>query len=411
MPIKINEDAVKTTPAPARGSVTLWDADTKGFGFRVSAPTPRHPKGARSFFLNYRVNGIERRMTIGEYPTWSALAARTEARELRKRVDRGGDPAREKREAREVPTLADLFERYEREHLTHKAPSSQAADRAMIKAYILPELGRRKVADIHLGDIKALHRKITEKGKRVRANRVLAVASSMFALSLKPMAGETKPWRDAAMGNPCKGIKRNREEGRERFFSAAELAEIGDALSEIGDTPGADFFRLMMLTGCRPVEVMRATWEQFDVEPGFWVKPASTTKQRSVHRAPLSPPALELIEKLRAQKRDSDERVLQFRGNIQAELKKTWKAVRAHAKLKKGDRPYDLRHSFASVGVGGGLSLPIIGKLLGHSNPKITARYAHLGDDPLKEAATKIGAAIAGAGKDGDKVVRPRFGK
>src|SRR5208282_3680557 len=105
MPTKLNEDAVKKATPPAKGSITLWDAEIKGFGVRVSAPTRRHPDGARSFFVNYRALGVERRLTIGDYPTWSALAARNEAKELRRRIDRGEDPARERREAREAPTV------------------------------------------------------------------------------------------------------------------------------------------------------------------------------------------------------------------------------------------------------------------------------------------------------------------
>jgi hypothetical protein len=79
MPTKIDERVVKTAPAPAKGAVTVWDSDIKGFGLRVFAPTRRHPDGARSFFLNYRVGGVERRHTIGDFPCWSALAARHEA--------------------------------------------------------------------------------------------------------------------------------------------------------------------------------------------------------------------------------------------------------------------------------------------------------------------------------------------
>src|ERR1700674_1219130 len=186
MPIKLDERVVRTAKAPAKGADTIWDSEVKGFGLRVFAPTRRNPEGARSFFINYRSAGVERRLTIGDFPVWSALTARNGAKALRKRVDSGEDPAREKREAREAPTVKDLAERYRREHLPRKAPSSRKADWAMIEREILP----------------------------VRANRVIAVASKMFALSLLPMAGESEPWRDAAMGNPCKGITRNQEEGR-----------------------------------------------------------------------------------------------------------------------------------------------------------------------------------------------------
>ncbi|MGO9419917.1 tyrosine-type recombinase/integrase, partial [Roseiarcus sp.] len=258
-------------------------------------------------------------------------------------------------------------------------------------------------ADVHFGDMASLHERITASGRPVRANRVNSVASKMFALSLKPMAGENAPWRDAAQGNPCKGIERNAEQGRERFFSSAELAALSDALAE-HDTPAADCLRLLMLTGCRPGEAMRATWAEFD-EPGYWSKPSAHTKQRKVHRVPLSPAACELVDKLR-RKRADDEFV--FPGRIKGRplrgLRGVWAAVTRAAGLD-GSLVYTLRHSFASVGAGGGLSLQLVGKLLGHTVARTTEKYSHLADDPLREAAAKIGAVIAGAGRPDENIV------
>jgi integrase len=244
----------------------------------------------------------------------------------------------------------------------------------------------------------------------VRANRILACCSTMFALSVVPKAGETLPWRNAVLGNPCKGIERNREEGRERFFSQTELARISDALVEYRG-PGGDCIRLIMLTGCRPNEAMRARWSEFDGEPGYWIKPSSHVKQRKTHKLPLNPPALELVDRLR-KKRNKSEWV--FPGDVPGQhlavLWHAWYTVRDRAGLEKGARLYDLRHSFASIGAGGGLSLSIIGRLLGHTQPRTTQRYAHLADDPLREAAVKIGNVIAG--KDGGAPVVPiREGK
>ena len=112
MPTKLDERTVKSAQPPAKGATTLWDSEIKGFGCRIYAPTRRHPRGDRSFFLNYRIDGVERRFTIGSYPAWSSEAARAEAKLLRRRVDRGEDVAGDKRARREAPTVADLAERY-----------------------------------------------------------------------------------------------------------------------------------------------------------------------------------------------------------------------------------------------------------------------------------------------------------
>jgi integrase len=350
MPQKLSERLVKAIGPPETGAVTIWDSEITGFGIRVFAPTGRRPKGARSFFMNYRIDGRERRFTIGSFLEWSVEAARNEARELRRRIDRGEDPANEKRERREAPTVADLAGRYRVEHLPKKAKSSQTNDWQMIKKEILPRLGSRKVADVHHGDIEALHREITAHGRPIRANRVLACASKMFSLALKPVKGEQAPWRDHAQGNPCKGIERNPEEGHERFFSEAELAALSDALVAYGPTPAANCIRFIMLTGCRPGEAMAATWEQFEVEPGFWIKPSAHTKQRKIHKVPLGPAAIELLCRIRADReatpRSSRSNYVfpgQLSGQPLKQLQTTWDEVAGTATVSLWGDSRDLK--------------------------------------------------------------------
>jgi len=456
MPDRFTETFIKGLQPPAKGARWEWDSELTGFICRVFARTKTHPEGARTFYLSYWLKG-ERRYRIGSWPDWSVTAAREEAKAIRKRVDRGEDPATVRRELRDAPTMQDLWERYRTEHLPRKVPKSQSSDITMIERDILPHLGKdRRVCEVHHGDIVALHRAITDNGHPVLANRVIACASKMFSLALKPMQGEAKAWRDPALGNPCWGVEFNQEDGRERFLSTVELAAVSDALTTCGTTPAANCIRLIMLTGCRPCEAMRATWAQFDL-PGFWIKPSSHTKQRKVHRVPLNPAAQELIERLRKSDLKSTDHLFEGRnpGKPLPRLDTCWGAVRhaatvtlwegsANPKVAKlvadlacrlGRRPtlfecqavaeqrevtlpvgvldarlYDLRHSFASIGAAGGLSLPIIGKLLGHTRTPTTARYAHLADDPLREATEKIGKVITGAGGDGN-VLKLRGGK
>lgn len=390
-PVSLNNEFVRDLT----GAQMWWDADPRATGFGVRS----YPGGAKSFFIDYRIDGRQRRFTIGPFPRWSVTAARDQAKVLRKQIDRGFDPAGNKRERREAPTIQDAIDRYIEDHLPTKAASRHYDDKSML-AVIGDKLGKHtKIADIHGGDIAEMHRKITASGRPVRANRILQVCSKMFSLTLVPRAGETLPWRNAVQGNPCRGIKKNHEEGRERFFSQTELAAISDALAKY---PGvaADCVRLVMLTGCRPAEALKASWREFDAEPGFWCKPSAHTKQRKVHKLPLSPPALELIDRLRKNRKGKE---WVFPGDKPGEhlaaLWHVWHFVRRETGLGKDARAYDLRHTFASVGAGGGLSLPIIGCLLGHTQPRTTQRYAHLADDPLREAAEKITTVITGAGK------------
>ena len=378
------------------GAVMWWDDDPKATGFGIRS----YPGGSKSFFIDYRLDGRQRRYTVGPYPRWSAEAARERAKELRRRIDQGEDPAGSKRERRVAPTVQDLIDRYIADHLPKKtAVEKRVRDEKVMLAEIGAKLGMHtKVRDIHGGDIAEMHRRITESGRPVRANRILAIASKMFSLALVPKAGETLPWRDAAQGNPCKGIGHNHEEARERFFSPVELVAISDALAKYNG-PAADCVRLIMLTGCRPSEAAKAQWEEFDREPGFWIKPSAHVKQRKVHKLPMSPAAIELIERLRKTRKGKWVFPGDKPGAPLRVLWHVWHFVRKEAGLDKEARLYDLRHTFASVGAGGGLSLPIIGRLLGHTQPRTTQRYAHLADDPLREAAEKITTVITGKGK------------
>ncbi|MCZ6839459.1 MAG: integrase arm-type DNA-binding domain-containing protein, partial [Alphaproteobacteria bacterium] len=303
---RITDVFCRTVEPPKNGQKIYFDESVrggpekiKGFGLRVSPRSEKSKNGRRSFILEYWLGGRQRRYTIGKYPEWKPEAARKRAAELRRQIDRGDDPMDARIKLRTDPTVKKLADRYYEEHLPTKAPQSQIDDRAMIEDEILPRLGKRKVAEIHYNDIRALHRSITDRGAPVRANRVLSVLSKMFSLSLIPRAGEVEPWRTPLQGNPCKGVARNTESGRQRFFSAAEIERIAEALGRFPGRGVANVIRLVMLTGCRPGEAMRATWDQFDLDAGVWTKPASSTKTRKVHRVPLAAAATQLLQNIR----------------------------------------------------------------------------------------------------------------
>jgi integrase len=236
--------------------------------------------------------------------------------------------------------------------------------------------------------------------RQARANRILSVCSAMFRIAMKQRAGEARPWRDPHIGNPAKGIKKNHEENRDRFFGPGELAAIRAALDRY---PGvaADVVRLCLFTGCRPAEALKAQWTEFE-QTGFWLKPASRTKQRRPHRIPLNTEAFAVIQKRRKLKTKFDGGFVfpsaDKTGKPLATLHHVWAHVRAETGIGKA-RIYDLRHSFASIGAAAGMGLPTIGKMLGHSSARTTERYAHLADDVLREATELIGGAIAGAEK------------
>jgi integrase len=387
----LTDAAVKKLPAPQRGNRVTYD-EVAGFGIRVTAA------GARAFILNYRTKaGRERRITIGGFPNWSTVAARVEARRLKQEIDRGSDPLADIADERAAPTMAELADRFMAEHVNRKRATTARDYGTMLIKYIRPHFGAHtKVADVQFENIDALHRKITNLGFTYQANRCAAVLSKMFSLAVK--------WR-MRPDNPCKGIERNTESKRVRYLSGDELERLTGALAKHGDRQSANVVRLLLLTGARKGEVLGMRWADVDLEAGIWSKPASSVKQNAAHVVPLSAPVRQLLseiadEQAAKHKRGLGEYVFPGVGESghMLDVKDSWASICKRAGIT-GLRVHDLRHSFASQLASGGASLPLIGALLGHSNPTTTHRYAHLFDDPQRAAVERVGAIISSAGK------------
>jgi integrase len=376
---RLTDKTVRTLPAPAKGNRITYDSAVAGFGVRITAG------GARAFILNYRVKatGLERRYTIGRYPDWIVTAARERAKELKREVDSGGDPQGDDKASRNAPTITDLCDRFKEEHLNKLRPKTRADYSLIINNELVPALGKLKVAAVDFEHVERLHRKIAHHAP-ILANRTLAVLSKMFALAIK--------WR-LRPDNPCKGVERKREEPRRRYLGDKpdELARLTKALAEHPDQQVANIFRLLLLTGARRGEVLSATWEQFDLQKGLWSKPATSTKQKEPHQIPLSAPARQLVASL---PNDSELLFPGRGGQRRTNLDHSWSQICKAAGIR-GLRIHDLRHSYASTLVSRGFSLPVIGALLGHSQPQTTARYAHLFHDSLREATERAGAILA----------------
>ena len=382
---RLTDAIVRRLPIPERGKTITVDADVPGFGARVTA------NGARSYVLRYTTRaGRERVYTIGSADTWRTADARIKARELRREIEDGGDPLGEIQAEREAPTIGDLIERFRSEHLPKKRPGTVKDYECLLRVHIEPHFGRHtKVADVRFEDVDALHRKVTKAGNPYQANRATTVLSKMFALAVRWHMRET---------NPAKGIERNTEYHRRRYLSGDELVRLTKALAKHPERQIADAIRLLLLTGARKGEVLSMKWA--DIEDGIWSKPPSSTKQKQHHQVPLSAPALRLLADIRKRQRPGAEFVFpsdSASGHL-VEVKSSWREIIRSAGIE-GLRVHDLRHSYASQLVSGGASLPLIGALLGHSNPLTTSRYAHLFHDPLRAATEKVGAVIEAAGK------------
>ncbi len=381
---------------PSDRDVLEWDDELRGFGIRVK------PSGVRSYIIQYRNRfGRSRRLTVGTHGRLTAEEARKEARLLLSEVERGGDPAADRVNVRRALKFADFADRYMTGYVPgRKKPSTIQTDKMNLRCHILPALGWLPVNSVTRADVVRFHQNM--KAVPGAANRTLDLLSHMLNVAEK--------WGLRPDGsNPCRHVERYPERKRERFLSAEEFARLGHALAEAERTaterPGAvAAIRLLILTGCRRSEILTLRWEHVDFENRCLRLPESKTGAKIIH---LNAAALEVLIGLNPPPTGWVSTGAKEGAHL-VNLKKPWHRMRERADLE-GVRLHDLRHSFASVGVSGGLSLPVIGALLGNSQPATTARYAHLAADPLQQATKMIGEHIAAAmkGKSGELVELP----
>jgi integrase len=389
---RIIETTIKKLRPPEQGSSIEWDSEIPGFGVRITAAR------VVSFVLSYRIFGRQRNYTIGRWPEWTATAARDEALALKKKIRDGADPLEEKHKDHSEPMFDDLATEYiDSDGESKKRPSSVRNDRQMLKSIILPRLGKMRLKAIGKRDIEKLHSALKETP--YQANRVLGLLSAMFNYAIE---------RGMTVSNSAHGIEKFPEAKRERFLTIEEMQKLREAIEGYPDVSAHNALLLLMLTGSREGEVLKAEWEQFDLQRGTWTKPARSTKQKKIEHIPLSPAARALLESM--QTPGATGPLFPGRsGGARVSLTRPWRQVCRGAGLvetvtikgKRGPlvryrptlRVHDLRHNFASHLVNKGVSLQIVGKLLGHSQIATTMRYSHLQDAALRDA-TGIFSAI-----------------
>ena len=387
--VKLTKRSVEAAKPDDR-DVILWDTELKGFGCKVT------PAGRRVYFAYYRTrDGQQRRPMIGTHDPLTCEKARETARKWLQDARDGKDPSTERKTARKAQTVAELSASYLRDYAEpYKKPSSVAEDRRLIEKRIKPALGARKVQSVSRADVMDLHRKL--RATPYEANRALALLSKMFSLA--------ESWGVRQDGtNPCRHIERYAERKRGRFLGVAELGTLGTALAdaEKAGTETTDVIvalRLLLFTGARMGEILSLEWRDIDPEHGVIRFRDSKTGAKTI---PLTPPVVEALGRLT--EGEAGDFILHGSSGEDAPLtvsmlEKAWTRIREAASLADV-RIHDLRHSHASMGAASGLSLPMIGKLLGHTQAATTARYAHLAADPVKQAAELVSGRMAAAMK------------
>ena len=247
---------------------------------------------------------------------------------------------------------------------------------------VLPSLASVRLVDLSSHQIDTLHRKISLRAPYT-ANRTIEYLRSALNLAIR------RGWMNK---NPANNKRKNKETPRERYLLEDQMSTILECLDKMANRGAANAIRLLILTGARRTEVFSAEWSEFDLVSGIWTKPAYKVKARRKSRLPISPAAVVLLLSMQEVSQSGYLFPSRSGGPIQ-DIKKPWAWLRNESELPD-IRIHDLRHSFASMLVSNGETLETIGKLLGHSQHQTTMRYAHLMDNPLRNAANKMAELI-----------------
>ena len=361
----------------------VWDTGLSGFGVRV------YSSGRKVYVAQGRGPEGTRRVTVGRHGSVSADEARRRAEAVLARIRAGEEPVLPPG-ARHAsgPTVAELAERYFREHVDVRCkPRTANVYRIVVNKHVLPAFGHLPIAAIRREHVAELHYRLRKRP--IMANQAVGALSRMY--------NRAEAWGIVEPGaNPCRFVKPYRERRRERFLTEDEFRRLGATLDRMeaeGDLPApvAGAIRLLMLTGCRSGEILNLRWDDVRLEDSEIGLRDSKTGPRAVS---LSPGAVRVLAGM--PRVPGTPWVVPGRSPDAPlrHLTHHWYKLRKRAGLDDV-RIHDLRHSFASRALALGEDLTMIGKLLGHSKIQTTARYAHLAREGVHEAAGRVAASIA----------------
>lgn len=388
----------------------IWDTELRGFGVKIAKG------GRKTYVCQYRTPGgragESRRLSIGAHGApWTVDLARAEAKKILGRAANAEDPAADKQDLKRQLSVAQLCDQYLAHGCATKKASTLATDKGRIERHIKPLLGRKKVPDVTRADVKRflqdvahgktatsvktrLHGRAIVRGGKGTATRTVGLLGGILSYAVDCGIIEA---------NPVVGIKRFPDKKGDRYLNNRELAALGAAIRQarlIGENATAlSILELLIFTGARKGEIEALRWSEVDFDSSCLRLGDSKTGQKTIA---INAEALRLLQALVPPGGPNTVALSEFvfpayRGDgYYKGTPHVWERVRAAAGLRDV-RLHDLRHSFASVAVSMGASLPMIGALLGHADSATTQRYAHLHDDPLRAASELIGNRIAAA--------------
>ena len=392
----------------------VWDSKLSGFGVRVET------SGVKSFIIRYRADGggrsaPRRFATVGRYGALTVEQARKQAKVLLGAAARGEDPAGERLAKRREMTIEALIDLYEEEGCVVQRgvrqgepmkPRTKAYTIARLRHHVVPLLGRRRVSEVGPGEIERFVRdvslgksakdEVTGPRKRIivrggdgAARKVVRDLSAVFSFAAR---------RKIVPENPCANAAvRKTDNRRERYLTLEELARLGEAFDAVtasgANAKAVAIAKLWALTGCRRTEIEGLLWSEVDLERGLLTLSDSKTG-RSIR--PLGQAAILVLKPIERDPASEFVFPAEFGDGHYQGSKRLWSRIIKLAELP-GVTPHTLRHTMGSISVSIGEGLPLTGAILGHANPRSTAIYAHVQNDPSIRAADRVTRQISAA--------------
>ena len=358
---------------PREREYAVWDTRVAGLGVRV------RPSGGRSYVMLEEVGGRSKRVSLGSVSTRSIAEVRREclARQAGSGLGNAPEPART------VPLFRDFVAgAWKDAHFERYKPSTQKGVRSLLGSQLLPAFGSKPLDRISRARIEHWFDAFSRTAPG-NANRALELLRQIMNFAIACGHIDT---------NPVQGIQRNRRPTLTRFLSLEEIGRLHrvlDRQTRRNSQQQADIIRLLLLTGCRKTEIVRLRWSEVqgdtialaDSKTGPRKVPLNTQAKRVLVRQPQSGSAFVFPSPLDPARPRGPNLALWYRVRCEAGIED----VRLH----------DLRHTHASHAVMNGVPVPVVSRLLGHSNVSMTLRYAHLGDRDIEAAAEKVGKAIS----------------
>lgn len=395
--LSLTEARVRDLEPPPAGSGrrdVYRDSRTPGLILRVTET------GVKSWLLYRRIGGRPRRVTIGRWPAVTVDGARSAVHEMLGEIVKGSNPADARHQVKNETTFGEVFTAYLEHAKGHKRTWQQDQEKYNRR---LKPWANRPLSSITRADVAKLHAQVggatgkadtsgrkrkggnSKGGGHYAANRLLALLSTVynFARDVLGYKGD----------NPARGVKRFREQSRDRFLRAGEIAAFWQALESAGE-PWKDLFKLALLTGARKSNVQAMRWADLELDRGLWRIPGELSKNGDPLIVVLAPAAVEILRE-RWKCHEESEYVFPSwgKGGHVATTAKAWCEILQAARLADL-RIHDLRRTLASWQAATGASLSIIGRTLGHRSIQATQVYARLDIEPVRESVETATAAI-----------------